>query len=275
MQVSAMALGGPVSASASRGEVPRVAQRIRAAAGALVFTAAAAMAAAQAAWADPSAAAPVSAPSALSHFLESNAEAVEALRTLLYDKLDGGELREGLRILDKLIAARPDDAEWRFLAARVHDEMGDLAGARRRLEEVLAADPLSTEALLQIAVVMDRAGEGAAAAARLEAALLAAKESGREKEARDVRLVMAQLLYLQKRVDEAISCYEELAEEDPRDYRPFFCQGVIYSLLDRNEEAREKFAKFKELSPRKFDVEGYLQTPLSRLKLFGAGDGPV
>ncbi|KAJ6903319.1 hypothetical protein NC651_020732 [Populus alba x Populus x berolinensis] len=31
---------------------------------------------------------------------------------------------------------------------------------------------------------------------------------------------------------------------------------MIYSLLDRNEEAKEQFAKYRELSPKKFELEG-------------------
>uniref|UniRef100_A0A1D1YXX1 TPR repeat-containing protein MJ1345 n=1 Tax=Anthurium amnicola TaxID=1678845 RepID=A0A1D1YXX1_9ARAE len=281
------ASGGGSRPTSSDGD--QMVRKLRSAAGALVLTATAAAAAlctgrfaAAPVRAEPSPAPPASevggeaaaaeeevhAPSALSQFLESNDEAVEALRSLLYEKLDNGEYAEGLRILDRLIAARPSEAEWRFLAARVHRETGDAAGARRLLEEILAGDPLSFEALFEKAVLMDRCGEGEAAVEMLERALEDAREGKREKEAREVRLIMAQVQFLQKKVDEALRSYEELASEDPRDYRPYFCQGVIYSLLERNQEAREKFAKYKELSPRKFQVEGFLQTPLSRFKLF-------
>ena len=85
-----------------------------------------------------------------------------------------------------------------------------------------------------------------------------------------MRLIMAQMQFLQKNVEEALKSYQELAKEDPNDFRPYFCQGMIYSLLDRNVEAREQFAKYRQLSPKKFDVEGYLRTPLSRMKLFGS-----
>ncbi|GAB2279756.1 hypothetical protein Dimus_014395 [Dionaea muscipula] len=53
--------------------------------------------------------------------------------------------------------------------------------------------------------------------------------------------------YGQKNVGEALRMYEELAAEDPNDFRP----GMIYSLLDQNVEARKQFAKFREL-----EVEG-------------------
>ncbi|KAI8552031.1 hypothetical protein RHMOL_Rhmol06G0232900 [Rhododendron molle] len=39
-----------------------------------------------------------------------------------------------------------------------------------------------------------------------------------------------------------------------------------------NEEAREEFAKYWELSPKKVEVEGYLRSPLSRMKVFGANE---
>lgn len=73
-------------------------------------------------------------------------------------------------------------------------------------------------------------------------------------------------------MDEALKSYEQLTREDPKDFRPYFCRGMIYSLLDKNAEAKEQFAKYRELSPKKFEVEGYLRTPLSKMKLFGSGE---
>jgi len=107
---------------------------------------------------------------------------------------------------------------------------------------------------------------------RLEEALKIAEGENKAKEARDVRFIMAQIQFLQKNVEEALRNYQELAKEDPNDFRPYFCQGMIYSLLERNAEAREQFAKYRELSPKKFEVEGYLRTPLSRMKLFGSDE---
>ncbi|KAJ0971024.1 hypothetical protein J5N97_018983 [Dioscorea zingiberensis] len=213
--------------------------------------------------------------SALSQFLESNSDAVGSLRSLLYQKLDDGEDSEALTILNRLISAQPDETEWKFLAARLYNEMGEPAQSRKLFEEILTVDPLSFEALFENAVLMDRCGEGEAVIERLERALDLARSEQKEKAARDVRLIMAQILFLQKNVDAALTSYEELVKEDPKDYRPYFCQGVIYSLLDQNKEAREKFAKYHEFSPKKFEVDGYLQTPLSRVKLFGTGQSEI
>ncbi|XP_027153287.1 protein SLOW GREEN 1, chloroplastic-like [Coffea eugenioides] len=210
--------------------------------------------------------------SPLTQFLESNSEAVEALKSLLQEKIEVGEDEEGLKILRKLSSAQLENTEWKFLMARLLNEMGKTQESREVFEEILARNPLSFEALFENALLMDRCGEGAAVLRRLEEALKIAEEEKKVKEARDVRFIMAQVQFLQKNVEEALQSYEELEKEDPTDFRPYFCKGMIYSLLDRNKEAREQFAKYRELSPKKFEVEGYLRTPLSRMKLFGTDE---
>ncbi|KAG7577733.1 Tetratricopeptide repeat [Arabidopsis thaliana x Arabidopsis arenosa] len=208
----------------------------------------------------------------LSELLDSTPEAVETLRSLLQQKLEKGEDEEALKLLERLVTAQPDETEWKFLMARLLGEMGRPENARQMFEEILQRNPLSFEALFENALLMDRSGEGAAVLQRLEDALAVAEAEYLVKEARDVRLIIAQIHFLQKNVDEALKSYEQLTKEDPKDFRPYFCRGMIYSLLDKNVEAKEQFAKYRELSPKKFEVEGYLRTPLSKMKLFGGNE---
>ncbi|TMW99159.1 hypothetical protein EJD97_002975 [Solanum chilense] len=210
--------------------------------------------------------------SPLTQFLESSPEAIEALKNLLQEKLESGEDEESLKILKKLSSAQPENTEWKFLTARLLNEMGKLEDAREVFEGILSETPLSFEALFENALLMDRCGEGVKVIQRLEEALRLAEEESKVKESRDIRFIMAQVQFLQKNVEEALRSYDELEKEDPKDFRPYFCRGMIYSLLDRNKEAREQFAKYRELSPKKFEVEGYLRTALSRMKLFGTDE---
>ncbi|XP_061995104.1 protein SLOW GREEN 1, chloroplastic [Rosa rugosa] len=210
--------------------------------------------------------------SPLSDFLGSNSDAVDALKSLLQQKLENGEDDEALKILQRLAAAQPSVTEWKFLMARVLSEMGETGSARQVFEEILKSNPLSFEALFENALLMDRSGEGHAVIRRLEEALAVAEEENKAKEARDVKLIMAQIQFLQKNVEDALSSYNELVKEDPKDFRPYFCRGMIYSLLERNEEAKEQFEKYRQLSPKKFEVDGYLMKPLSRIKLFGSDE---
>ncbi|KAH6769944.1 Protein prenylyltransferase superfamily protein [Perilla frutescens var. hirtella] len=210
--------------------------------------------------------------SPLTQLLESSSDAIDALKNLLQEKLAAGEDGESLSILRKLSAAQPDNPEWKFMIARLLNELGKIEEARDAFEEILSQNPLCFEALFENALLMDRSGEREAVMQRLEAALGVAESEMKEREARDVKLIMAQMQFLQKNVEEALRSYDELAKEDPTDFRPYFCKGMIYSLMDKNAEARQQFAKYRELSPKKYEVEGYLRTPLSRMKLFGTDE---
>ncbi|KAM7254713.1 hypothetical protein ACFE04_019954 [Oxalis oulophora] len=205
----------------------------------------------------------------VSEFLDSN---IDTLKSLMHQKLQNGEDEGALNILKRILSVQPHVTEWKFLMARLLNEMGQTEEARKLFEEILVSNPLSFEALFENALLMDRCGEGEAVIRRLEEALIIAQEDNKLKEARDVRLIMAQIHFLQKNVDDALITYQQLAKEDPRDFRPYFCQGMIYSLLDRNNEAKEMFAKYRQLAPNKFEVQGYLRTPLSKMKVFGTAE---
>ncbi|CAL1388337.1 unnamed protein product [Linum trigynum] len=62
--------------------------------------------------------------SPLSEFLVDNTEAVESLKSLLQQKLESREDEEALKILTRLVAAQPAAVEWKFLMARLYNEMG-------------------------------------------------------------------------------------------------------------------------------------------------------
>ncbi|KAI3770777.1 hypothetical protein L6452_01921 [Arctium lappa] len=92
-----------------------------------------------------------------------------------------------------------------------------------------------------------KCGEGEAVIKRLQKALEIAEQENKEKEARDVKLIIAQVQFLQKNIEDALRSYDGLFNEDPNDFRPYFCKGMIYSLIDKNDEAKDQFAKYREL----------------------------
>ncbi|KAM0026977.1 putative tetratricopeptide-like helical domain superfamily [Helianthus debilis subsp. tardiflorus] len=190
--------------------------------------------------------------SEISEFLDANSKAIDAMKTLLEKKLETGEDQESLKILKKLVLAQPESGDWKFLRERLLNETGENETGREDLEQILTRKPLSFEALFENAVLMDKCGEGEVVIKRLEKEV----EEKNDKEARDVRLIIAQVEFLKKNVDEALRRYDELVSEDPDDFRPYFCKGMIYSLIDKSDEAKVEFAKYRELSPKKFEVEG-------------------
>ncbi|KAL5052602.1 hypothetical protein RYX36_033284, partial [Vicia faba] len=119
-------------------------------------------------------------------------------------KLDLVEDKEALKILKHLISSQPEISDWKFLAARLTIEIEDTDNTRTSYDEILKSNPLSFEAFFENALLMDRCGEGDAVMEMLEDALRVSLEDNKEKEARDVKLIMAQILFLQKNVDEAL-----------------------------------------------------------------------
>ncbi|TVU28020.1 hypothetical protein EJB05_19527, partial [Eragrostis curvula] len=66
------------------------------------------------------------------------------------------------------------------------------------------------------------------------------------------RLLAAQTLFLDGKVEEAIAAFEELAREDPADYRPLFCQGMMYFALGRTEESVSALVRCSEVAGDRF-----------------------
>ncbi|KAE8690901.1 hypothetical protein F3Y22_tig00110893pilonHSYRG00708 [Hibiscus syriacus] len=159
--------------------------------------------------------------SSLSAFLESGAEAVEAMKAFIHLKLESQEEEEAAGILNRL-------------------------KAREVFDEILQSDPFAYETLYEYALLMDRCGEGEDVLKRLEGVVALAQKEKKPKEARDVRFIISQLHFLQNNLDKALLSYQQLAKEDPTDSKPYFCQGLIYRMLNMNEEAQKQFSKCQQ-----------------------------
>ncbi|KAK8522686.1 hypothetical protein V6N13_115644 [Hibiscus sabdariffa] len=197
----------------------------------------------------------------LSEFLESNEELVEVLKSYIHEKIENHEDEEAFSILNNLISAQPNVTHWKFLFGRLLFDMGQTEKARKVFDEILKSNPFNYETLFEYALLMDRCGEGEAVLKRLEEVLARAKEEEKVEEARDVRFIIAYMHFVQNNVDLGLMSYQELADDDPSDYKPYFCRGMIYKTLDMNDEAREQFLRCDKLEPRWNQVEGHRRKP--------------
>uniref|UniRef100_A0A0D9VJK2 Uncharacterized protein n=1 Tax=Leersia perrieri TaxID=77586 RepID=A0A0D9VJK2_9ORYZ len=106
-------------------------------------------------------------------------------------------------------------------------------------------------------------GGADAARARLSSAVVGADGE------QYTRLLAAQELFVDGKVDEAIAAFEELAREEPGDYRPLFCQSVLYFVLGRNSESESMLQRCRELAGD--DFGGDLVMPVSPVDSEAAG----
>lgn len=110
-------------------------------------------------------------------------------------------------------------------------------------EDPVQDDSHPFEKLIVETAALSRFGGADAARARLSAA------GGDEHYA---RLLAAQALFVDGKVDEAIAAFEELARDYPGDYRPLFCQSVLYSLLGREAESESMLERCQVIAGDKF-----------------------
>lgn len=169
-----------------------------------------------------------------------------------------GSVAKALEIVDDLLALRPDHAPWQLVRAQALEFLGDLKAARHAFEKVLEKDPLSARALQGLATVMSKAGEGEEMLEMLRRAVQTATQTGKTRECKNLRMVLGQMYTVQGNFQEALELYKELEKEDPKDFRPYLCQGVIYSLLEDKVKADTAFLKYRRRCPKTFPERGYL-----------------
>lgn len=190
--------------------------------------------------------------------LEKDPRNVEALKVILYGKIRRGKSKEAVKFVESLIDVEPNEVEWRLLQALCYETMGQLSKAKRLFREILKKRPLFVKALHGLAMAMYKNHEGPAVFEMLTKAQELASRENRVTEERNIRILIAQMLVVQGDLEEGLKRFQDLVDENPRDFRPYLCQGIIYSLLDKQEEAAKQFETYQALVPEEFPQRGFL-----------------
>uniref|UniRef100_I1PSZ5 Uncharacterized protein n=1 Tax=Oryza glaberrima TaxID=4538 RepID=I1PSZ5_ORYGL len=182
---------------------------------------------------------------------------VDALKCALFAKMRRAEWGGALGFARRLREAEPGEVEWRLMEALLHELKGDLAEAERLFNEVLAEKPLLVRGQ-GLALCMHKRSEGPTVFEMLEKALQLAISEERVPEERNIKLLIAQMHVVKGQLDVASEKLQNLINEDPRDFRPHLCQGIVYALLDKKEEADELFDTYRSLVPDEFPDKSFI-----------------
>ncbi|XP_021602252.1 protein SLOW GREEN 1, chloroplastic isoform X2 [Manihot esculenta] len=163
--------------------------------------------------------------------LKKEPKNVEALKVVVYGMIRRGKTKEALKYVGRLIDIDPEEVEWRLLEALCYEMLGQLSKAKSLFKEILEERPLLIRALHGLAMVMHKNFEGPTVFEMLNKALEVARREKRVTEERNVRILIAQM---------------------------HLVKGIIYSLLDRKNEAAERFETYKSLVPEEFPQRGFL-----------------
>lgn len=190
--------------------------------------------------------------------VDENPRNVEALKMVFHEKLRRGKNKEALKYVKRLIDLQPDEVEWRLLEALCYEMIGKLSKAKGLFNDILTERPLFLRALHGLAMVMHKNREGAAVFEMLSKALEVARREKRVIEERNIKILIAQMHVVKGELEEGLKNFQVLIDENPRDFRPYLCQGIIYSLMDKKEEAEEQFETYRSLVPEEFPNRGFL-----------------
>ncbi|KAI3474054.1 hypothetical protein Pfo_028842 [Paulownia fortunei] len=196
----------------------------------------------------------------LEEHLLSNPNDIDELKNLMEIKIKSKKIPEAIEILDKLMELEPEEVEWPMMRAHLYAYHGEFELAKNGFNELLKKDPYRVEAyhgLVTVASQEESSQELGNIERRVEEAMRL-----------DFKLLLAQIRVLEGRYDEALKVYQELVKEEPRDFRPYLCQGIIYTLLKKNSEAEKNFEKYRRLVPKGHPYASYFDDNMIATKIF-------
>ena len=211
----------------------------------------------------------------LEEFLDSNPDDIKALRSLMELKIKTHKLPEAIDIVDRLTVLEPGEKDLPLLKAHLQSYDGKTATAKVGFEDMLKKDPTLVEAYHGL-VMATWQSEGEANLSdvlkRIESAMEVCKEERKFGDLRDFKLLVAQVRVLEGNYLEAIRVYQDLVKEEPRDFRPYLCQGIVYSLMHKKDEAEKQFQKYRQLVPKEHPYAQYFDENMVAMKVFSQID---
>ncbi|KAG8649225.1 protein SLOW GREEN 1, chloroplastic [Manihot esculenta] len=205
----------------------------------------------------------------LEEHLAGHPDDTEALRSLMEVRIKGRKLPEAIEVLDRLIELEPNENEWPLLKAQLYSYSGEFESARKGFEEILEKDPFRVEAYHGLVMAHSESGNPLdEVIKRIEAAMNKCKKEKKKSDLRDFKLLIAQIRVMEEKYVEALKVYEELVKEEPRDFRPYLCQGIIYTLLRKKDEAEKKFEQFRKLVPKNHPYREFFVDNMFATKFF-------
>ncbi|XP_077213265.1 protein SLOW GREEN 1, chloroplastic-like [Tasmannia lanceolata] len=205
----------------------------------------------------------------LQEHLDSHPDDEKTLKSLMEVKIKLHKVSEAIEIIDRLIVLQPSENEWPLLKAHTHLYAGDLETAKLGFEEIISNDPFRVEAYhgLVIATAQSESDNLEDLLKRIESVMERCKKEKKE-DLRDFKLLVAQMKVIEGKYDEALNMYQQLVKEEPRDFRPYLCQGIIYTLLRKKDEAEKAFQKYRRLVPKGHPYAQYFNDNVLATKVF-------
>lgn len=147
----------------------------------------------------------------------------------------------------KVLELENDHEEALIGLAMVYSDLGDQPRAAEMLRRVVSRNP-SVRTLTALGRSYEQQRDFKQAAETFRRALDMAPDS------EELRYALAENLLMMDNVDEALRTFQELSEQDPKDYRSLLRISQIYRQQGRFSEARKALDKAKGTAPDNLEV---------------------
>lgn len=188
----------------------------------------------------------------LEKHLETESNDVEALLSLTKIKFESKKYDQAIEFLHRLIEIDPDEQKWAVMKARILAFNMESESAIKAFEEILQKDPNRVDAYHYLVVeYYDSKPKLAELEKRINEAIERCKKGKKKKtkEIRGLRMLVALIKVMEGNPVEAIRISEELAKDDPEDFRTYMFQGLVYTLMKKEDEAAKQFEQCALILP--------------------------
>ncbi len=196
--------------------------------------------------------------------LEREPENRTALQGLLEARLQlfrlgQGDIKAIITPLEKLSKLNPEETRYAVLLAQAKQQAGDKEGAAQAYRTVLETKPGDLPALQgMVALLLDQKRPEAAIGLLQESLDKAEKANKIEPNSVDttaVQVLLGSVYAKEKRYAQALSTYDKVIKNDPKDFRPFLAKAMVLKDQGKTEEAQPLFEKANSLAPARYKDE--------------------
>jgi tetratricopeptide (TPR) repeat protein len=196
--------------------------------------------------------------------LEREPENRTALQGLLEARLElfrlgQGDIKAIITPLEKLSKLNPEETRYAVLLAQAKQQAGDKEGAAQAYRTVLETKPGDLPALQgMVALLLEQKRPEAAIGLLQESLDKAGKANKIEPNSVDttaVQVLLGSVYAKEKRYAQALSTYDKVIKNDPKDFRPFLAKAMVLKDQGKTEEAQPLFEKANSLAPARYKDE--------------------
>lgn len=194
--------------------------------------------------------------------LEREPDNESALQGLIEVRIQQGDIEGALVPLEKLADLNPEQDAYRILLAQGKQQTGDFEGSAQAYRQILDEQPGNTRALQGLVDLFLQQNRPEAAIGELKDTLELGQTTDSNIDTTGVKLLLAQVYGRTERFDGAIALYQEVADDNPGDFRPVLGQALVQQRKGNNEAAKPLYEKAFNLAPAQFKDQIKQMTPL-------------